>query len=111
MRRDGRSWSGGFAEGVPRATLVSPTVFVTAAHCNIGTTRVFVSFEEKFGSRSKLHAGTFYHDPQYNWAQDDPHDLAVVVFDKPVANITPARLPSAGQLDSLKVNQKFTAVG
>ncbi len=92
-------------------TLVSPTVFVTAAHCHIGTTRVFVTFDEKFSSRSKLHAGTFYYDPQYNWAQDDPHDLAVVVFDKPVANITPARLPAAGQLDALKVNQKFTAVG
>ena len=92
-------------------TLVSPTVFVTAAHCDLGTSRVYVTFDEKFSSRSKLYAGTYYYDPQYNFAQDDPHDLAVVVFDKPVTNITPARLPSAGQFDALKVNQKFTAVG
>ncbi|HEV2860018.1 MAG TPA: trypsin-like serine protease [Pyrinomonadaceae bacterium] len=92
-------------------TLVSPTVFVTAAHCYLDTNRVFVTFDEKFSSRSKLLAGTFYYDSRYTFAQDDPHDLAVVVFDKPVTNITPARLPSAGQLDSLKLNQKITAVG
>ena len=92
-------------------TLISPTVFLTAAHCNIGTSRVFVTFDTKFSSKSKLYAGTFYYDPQFNQAQSDPHDIAVVVFDKPVTNIAPARLPKAGQLDSLKVNQKFTAVG
>jgi V8-like Glu-specific endopeptidase len=92
-------------------TLISPTVFLTAAHCNIGTTRVYVTFDPKFSSKSKLHAGTFYYDPQYNWRQDDTHDIAVVVFDKPVTNIVPARLPAAGQLDALGVNQKFTVVG
>lgn len=105
---------GEFSEGkfpYCSGALVSPTVFVTAAHCDIGTTRVYVTFDTKFSQRSKLHAGTFYRDPRYNWAQDDPHDLAVVVFDKPVSNIRPARLPQAGQLDSLSVNQKFTVVG
>ena len=92
-------------------TLISPTVFLTAAHCNVGSTRVYVTFDTKYSSKSKLHAGTFYYDPQYNQAQDDPHDIAVVVFDKPVQNIAPARLPKAGQLDGLSVNQKFTAVG
>lgn len=92
-------------------TLISPTVFLTAAHCNIGTTTVFVTFDTKFSSRSKLHTGTFYSDPQFNFTQSDPHDIAVVVFDKPVHGIAPARLPAAGQLDGLKVNQKFTVVG
>jgi secreted trypsin-like serine protease len=92
-------------------TLISPTVFLTAAHCNLGTSRVYVTFDTKFSSKSKLYAGTFYYDPQYNQAQSDTHDIAVVVFDKPVANIAPARLPQAGQLDALKVNQKFTVVG
>jgi secreted trypsin-like serine protease len=92
-------------------TLISPTVFLTAAHCNLGTSRVYVTFDTKFSPKSRLHAGTFYYDPQYNWRQDDTHDIAVVVFDKPVAGITPARLPRAGQLDSLSVNQKFTVVG
>jgi secreted trypsin-like serine protease len=92
-------------------TLISPTVFLTAAHCDIGTSRVFVTFDSEFSSRSKLIAGTFYGDPLYNWAQDDPHDIAVVVFDAPVRSIASARLPAAGALDSLSVNQQFTAVG
>ena len=92
-------------------TLISPTVFLTAAHCNLGTSRVYVTFDPKFSSKSKLYAGTYYYDPQYNWRQDDTHDIAVVVFDKPVNGITPARLPEANQLDSLSVNQKFTVVG
>ena len=92
-------------------TLIAPNVFLTAAHCNIGTSRVYVTFDTKYSSKSKLYAGTYYSDPQYNQAQDDPHDIAVVVFDKPINGITPARLPKAGQLDALKVNQQFTAVG
>ena len=92
-------------------TLISPTVFLTAAHCNVGTSRVYVTFDPNYSSKSKLYAGTYYFDPQYNQAQSDTHDIAVVVFDKPVTNIAPARLPKAGQMDALSVNQKFTAVG
>ena len=92
-------------------TLVSPTVFVTAAHCDIGTSVVYVTFDTKFSPQSKLHRGTYHPDTRYNQAQDDPHDLAVVVFDRPVKGITPARLPQAGQLDSVSYGQKFTAVG
>src|SRR5918912_3922642 len=44
-------------------TLISPTVFLTAAHCNIGTSRVTVTFDTKYSSKSKLYAGTFYYDP------------------------------------------------
>src|ERR1051325_396881 len=71
-------------------TLISPTVFLTAAHCNLGTSRVFVTFDTKFSSKSKLSAGTFYYDPQFTQAQSDPHDIAVVVFDKPITNIAPS---------------------
>ena len=92
-------------------TLISPTVFLTAAHCNLGSSRVTVTFDSKYSSKSKLYAGTLYYDPAYNQSQNDPHDIAVVVFDKPITNITPSRLPRAGQLDALSVNQKFTAVG
>ena len=92
-------------------TLISPTVFLTAAHCNLGTSRVYVTFDPKFSTKSKLYAGTYYYDTQYNWRQDDTHDIAVVVFDHPIKGITPARLPEAGQLDALTVNQKFTVVG
>ena len=47
----------------------------------------------------------------YNWAQDDPHDIAVVVLDRPVKGVVPVRLPARGQLDRLPHDQQFTAVG
>jgi hypothetical protein len=91
--------------------LISPTVFLTAAHCDLGTARVLVTFDSKFSSRSKLLAGTYHADPLYNQAQDDPHDIAVVVLDAPVRGVTPARLPAAGSLGSLSVGAPFTSVG
>lgn len=93
-------------------TLVSPTVFVTAAHCgDPGQTRAFVTFDPSFSLKSRLYAGTYIPDPLYNQTQSDPHDLAVVVLDKPITNIAPARLPKAGSLEALPKGQQFTAVG
>jgi hypothetical protein len=92
-------------------TLIAPNVFLTAAHCDLGTTQVFVTFDPEFGSKSKLLSGTFYADPLYNQAQSDPHDIAVVVLDSPVKGVTPARLPAAGSLGALSVGAPFTAVG
>ena len=92
-------------------TLISPTVFLTAAHCDLGVSRVFVTFDTHADGDSKLLSGTYYADPLYNQAQSDPHDIAVVVLDKPVKGVTPARLPAAGSLNSLKVNDPFTSVG
>jgi V8-like Glu-specific endopeptidase len=92
-------------------TLISPTVFLTAAHCDIGTARVYVTFDTAYSSRSRLLAGTFHGDPLYNQAQSDPHDIAVVVLDRAITNLRPAQLPTAGQLDQLRNNQQFTAVG
>lgn len=91
-------------------TLISPTVFLTAAHCNIGSSRVAITFSSTFSSNVKLLPGTFHGDPRYTWKQDDPHDIAVVVLDKPVS-IAPASLPAAGQLDGLDQSSEFTAVG
>ena len=92
-------------------TLISPTVFLTAAHCDLGTSRVTVTFDSAFSAKSKLYSGTYYADPSYNQAQNDPHDIAVVVLDAPIKGITPARLPAAGSLGSLTVNSPFTSVG
>jgi len=92
-------------------TLIAPNVFLTAAHCDLGSSRVFVTFDAAFSSKSKLLAGTYYADPLYNQAQSDPHDIAVVVLDSPVKNIVPARLPAAGSLASLTVGAPFTSVG
>ena len=92
-------------------TLISPTVFLTAAHCDEGTAQVTVTFSSAYEDGDKTYTGTFYADPLYTWKQDDPHDIAVVVFDKPVKKITPARLPAAGSLSDLSGSQQFTSVG
>lgn len=92
-------------------TLVSPTVFLTAAHCDIGISTVRVTFDSVYTSRSRLYTGTFYGDPLYNQAQNDPHDIAVVVLSRAINGIVPAALPTAGQLADLPHDQPFTAVG
>src|SRR5215213_11179425 len=92
-------------------TLISPTVFLTAAHCDEGTARVTVTFDSAYQDGDKTYTGTWYGDPLYDWKQSDPHDLAVVVFDKPVKDILPARLPAAASLSTLSGSQQFTSVG
>ena len=92
-------------------TLISPTVFLTAAHCDEGTARVTVTFDPDYKAGDKTYTGTWYADPLYDQKQNDPHDLAVVVFDRPVKGILPARLPAANSLSSLSGLQQFTSVG
>lgn len=92
-------------------TLISSTVFLTAAHCDEGVARVAVTFDSAYQAPGTTYWGTYHADPDYNQAQSDPQDLAVVVLDKPVKGITPARLPKAGSLSSLTGSQTFTSVG
>ena len=93
-------------------TLISPTVFLTAAHCaEGGDGRVRVTFSTAYQDGDKTYAGTFHADPAYDQKQSDPHDIAVVVLDKPVKGITPATLPAAGSLSGLSSDQTFTSVG
>src|SRR3954453_16537478 len=91
-------------------TLISPTVFLTAAHCEEGA-RVRVSFSSAYQDGDKVYSGTWPADPAYNQSQSDPHDIAVVVLDKEVKGITPAQLPRADSLSSLAGDQEFTSVG
>jgi trypsin len=93
-------------------TLISPTVFLTAAHCDEGLSRVTVTFASQYvAGKSTTYTGTWHADPNYNQAQSDPQDVAVVVLDKAVKGIAPARLPEAGSLDSLRVGDKIVSVG
>jgi V8-like Glu-specific endopeptidase len=93
-------------------TLVSPTVFLTAAHCGDGRTRMSVTFDSVYDpAKGTTYVGTYHADPAYNQSQSDPHDIAVVVLDKAVKGITPARLPAAGSLANLTGSQQFTSVG
>jgi hypothetical protein len=91
-------------------TLISPTVFLTAAHCAEGD-RVGVSFDPAYQQGATVHYGAWHADPGYGGAQSDPHDIAVVVFPRPIKGITPARLPAAGSLSGLPGSQQFTSVG
>ena len=92
-------------------TLISPTVFLTAAHCDNDGALVRVTFDTAYQAGDKVYQGTFHADPLYNQTQSDPHDIAVVVLDKPISGITPAELPAAGSLSNLSGAQQFTSVG
>jgi Trypsin len=93
-------------------TLISPTVFLTAAHCDEGVSRVAVTFDSSYNSETgTTYWGTWHANPNFRKAQGDPYDIAVVVLDPPGANIPPARLPKLGSLDSLKVGDPITSVG
>jgi len=93
-------------------TLISPTVFLTAAHCDEGVSRVNVTFDSSYVyPRGATFPGTWHADPAYSQSQSDPHDIAVVVLDKSVKGIAPARLPAAGSLGSLAGSQQFTSAG
>jgi hypothetical protein len=93
-------------------TLISSRVFLTAEHCDLGVSRVEVTFASRFDrATSTTYWGTWYGDPDYNQTSSDPNDLAVVVLEKAVRGITPARLPAADSLSNLAGDQQFTPVG
>jgi hypothetical protein len=92
-------------------TLISSTVFLTAAHCGEDGERVGVTFDTAYAAGDRVYAGTFEADPSFNQSQSDPHDIAVVTLDRAVRGIAPARLPAAGSLADLPAGQRFTSVG
>ncbi|MEN3313852.1 MAG: hypothetical protein V7605_86 [Acidimicrobiaceae bacterium] len=110
-----------YAYGIPfcTGTLISSTVVLTAAHCDLGPNGTLrgVSFAPRYQTGDPVLHGTFHADPNFNKSQSDSADIAVVVLDKAVKGVTPARLPAAGVLDqmnsngSLNQSTQFTAVG
>src|SRR3954470_4510227 len=91
-------------------TLISPTVFLTAAHCAEGD-RVGVTFDPDYVDGDKVYYGTFHADPAYPGPTSDAHDIAVVLLDKAAHDITPALLPRADSLSGRSSTQQFTSVG
>lgn len=117
---------GGHKGELCSGTLISSTVFLTAAHCTayleslgIPHTEVWVSFDEHVDPvtvSTNLIQGTWVTNPKYNQRQSDPQDIAVVIFSTPVVSISPARLPTLGLFDQMAAknglkDQNFTAVG
>ncbi len=98
-------------------TLISPTVFLTAAHCDIGRSSVRVTFAPSYSSSATLYTGTYHANPGYTKSQNDPGDLAVVIFSSPITGRTPARLPTLNRLSLMKAagtltqSSRFTSVG
>jgi Trypsin len=105
---DGRPLGGPVEFGT--GVLVSPTVFLTVGHGtahfdDAGITRARVTFDPVVTASSTWHEGTVHTNPGYDPSgsgnRGDFGDLGVIVFDEPVADITPAKLPSADYLSEL----------
>ena len=93
-------------------TLISPTVFLTAAHCDWDVERIAVTFASDYDAATdEEHWGTWHADPGFSQRQSDPRDIAVVVFDEPVTGITPAEPRRLDRSASLRRGTKFTSVG
>lgn len=107
-------------------TLISPTVFLTAAHCVDDGATMWVSFdpfidENEDGTVNVRKLKTFYqgtaraHPDAWCCGLNDAFDIAVVVFDKPVRGIQPAPLPTLDLLGQMSAKQlkstTFVAVG
>lgn len=87
-------------------TLIAPTLFLTAAHCLAwlpAATALHVTFAPALfaGPLGLVDAASFMVDPAYRHDRANPHDLAVIELDAPVAGTVPMALPPAGYLDGL----------
>jgi hypothetical protein len=88
-------------------SLISPTVFLTAAHCVEFFPRdakLYVSFAPDLYARgiTVIPATGFTFDPAYGHDNGDLHDLAVVFLPaKATKGMTTYKLPVAGYLDAI----------
>lgn len=92
-------------------SLIAPDVFLTAAHCGTEGSRVTVTFDSAYSTGDQTYTGTFHGDPGWPGTHADPHDIAVVVLDSPVPDVTPVQLPTAGSVGALSQGTPITAVG
>ena len=89
-------------------SLISPTVFLTAAHCVVGWpagTQFFVSFASSMNSPTAtfIPATGFAYHPEYGASTANLNDVAVVLLPEgSTAGLTPYDLPAEGALDALK---------
>ena len=88
-------------------SLISPTVFLTAAHCVDffpANAQLYVSFApDLYAAGIKTIAATgFTYDPGYGHDNADLHDMAVIFLPaKATKGMATYRLPTAGYLDAL----------
>lgn len=97
-------------------SLVSATVFLTAAHCVVSSStppgsQWYVSFApDLYASGITVIKATGYAwDPQYGHDQAHLHDLAVIFLPaKATRGMTPLKLPRAGALDRMAAQGGLT---
>ena len=95
-------------------TLISPDVFLTAAHCvnwmpfaGIEADDVWVTFDSVFDQGGTFLPATYHINPNAWHDSSDAQDIAVLVLDDPILNIPLAFLPPAGLLDQMKADHKL----
>ena len=112
-------------------TMITPNVFLTASHCTLFFQRdlapegyvAYVSLDGSipFGplTSNKTQLLSVAHvvtNPNYNPAQSDSGDIAILILQRDVRGVTPATLPACGLLDQLVAQNGlksavFTPVG
>ncbi len=100
-------------------SLISPTRFLTAAHCFDPGREVFVSFKSgpPLSLATDFTRGTFHRDPSWclgcgpGLPKFDTHDVAVIALDSEVNPGGLAALPSVGLVDTLKMGTPVDLVG
>ena len=96
---------------------ISPTKFLTAAHCFDADRPASVSFKSGPPFGGTFVSGTFIPDP--NWCPGcgpglqgfDSHDVAVIILDQPVTLPRFAALPSLGLVDTIDMKAEVDLVG
>jgi hypothetical protein len=98
---------------------LSPTKFLTAAHCADASRPVLVSYKSgpPFKLATDFTSGTFHPDP--DWCPGcgsglpgfDSHDVAVVTLDSPLDPGAFATLPVTGLVDTLAMGTSVDIVG
>jgi secreted trypsin-like serine protease len=102
-------------------TLIDADTFLTAAHCtawieSFGVRHAYVTFSDDLRGNLRFYPGWIVTHEGFVDANKDTSDLAVIELMRPVSGITPAQLPTLGQLSELKAAggmqaQDFTTVG
>lgn len=90
-------------------SLISPTVFLTAAHCVVTPytppgSQFYVSFAPDLfaGNAVFINATSYAYDPAFGHDQANLHDLAVIFLPQgATSGLTPYHLPTLGELDML----------
>jgi secreted trypsin-like serine protease len=109
-----------FATNTCSGVAISPSIFLTAAHCFATSGQnVWMTFDPDgfFGMSPAFRRGQWYPDPAYclecghGLAEFDTHDLAVVVLRNPLTLPRYAQLPALGAVDTLPNKAALTVVG